>query len=140
MGKGKAYLRRIRNIDKDINRRLAEIETLKRDLTTMGSMDYAKDKVQASSPKGANYERVVDKLVDRETEVLKEIDELVDLRREASQIISQMADPVERDVLHFYYIEGMTWEQTAEAAHVTDRHVYRVHGRALISFEEVLYF
>lgn len=138
MGKAKRYLRTIRGIDKDINRRLAEIDHLKRDLTTMGSMDYAKDKVQAPAKNGANYERIIDKLVDLEQEVMKEIDALIDLRREAAALIQMVQDPAERDVLHYYYVEGLTWEQTAEAAHISDRHVYRVHGRALISFDEVL--
>jgi DNA-directed RNA polymerase specialized sigma24 family protein len=37
-----------------------------------------------------------------------------------------------REVLELYYLDGYTWEQVAETMDMSDRHVKRLHGIALL--------
>ena len=135
--KAKAFLRKIRDTDRRIERKLAELDQIRRDLTGMKAIDYSKQKFDGGDPAGAHHENVVAKLISEEEAVTEMIDWLSDMRREACEVIDRMDNSTEAAVLFYYYIKRCTWSQTAEQAHVVERHVYRVHGTALQNFEKL---
>lgn len=50
--------------------------------------------------------------------------------------IEAMADKDERTLLYLHYIEGLSFDRTAEEMEFSRRHVLRIHGRALAHFME----
>lgn len=138
MGKAKEFLRDVRRMELSVQRKLVQLDKIRRDMTSIKAVDYSKEKLDAGDPAGAHYETLMAKLIEEEARLNETIDSLSDLRAEAVRIIDRMDDKTEAAVLSFYYIGGMTWEETAEKAYVSLRSVYYIHGRALYHFEELM--
>ena len=65
--------------------------------------------------------QTVDKIVDLQAEVNKEIAVLVDLIAEIHTKIEQLENPTERAVLTERYINVKSWEEIAESIGYSDR-------------------
>ena len=52
-----------------------------------------------------------------------------------SDVISDLEDTREWRVMLYHYIAGMTWSQIADEIGYSERHVQRLHGRALAHLE-----
>lgn len=48
--------------------------------------------------------------------------------------LDQMTDQIEREVLRYRYVDGLTWEQIADRMSYSRRNITRIHGRALQHF------
>lgn len=68
---------------------------------------------------------------DLEEKINKEIDLLVELKKEIRGVISTVEDTDERLVLKYRYIHNYTWEQIGNELHADSRTVRRWHGSAL---------
>ena len=71
------------------------------------------------------------KIADLTAEINREIDRLVDLRREIEKTISAVQDDTLRELLRFRYIDGEKWETIAIKMHYSFRNVLIKHGVAL---------
>lgn len=71
------------------------------------------------------------KIADLTAEINREIDKLVDLRREIEKTISAVQDDTLRELLRFRYIDGEKWETIAIKMHYSFRNVLIKHGVAL---------
>ena len=71
------------------------------------------------------------KIADLTAEINREIDRLVDLRREIEKTISAVQDDTLRELLRFRYIDGRTFEEVAVRMHYSYQWVCILHGRAL---------
>lgn len=63
--------------------------------------------------------------------------EIIKAKREIRQVehkIFNLEDSRYVALLHCYYIDAMTWEQTALVLHYSSQHLRRLHGRALQAF------
>lgn len=127
----KTYLRKARELDTLVHTKLSEIDRL-RELAECLSSPRMGDKV--SSNKGNTSMRTVDKIVDLQAEVDKEIAVLVDLIAEIHTKIEQLENPTERAVLTERYINVKSWEEIAEIIGYSDRNTRYLHGRALLNF------
>ena len=78
--------------------------------------------------------QTVDKIVDLQAEVNKEIAVLVDLIAEIHTKIEQLENPTERAVLTERYINVKSWEEIAEIIGYSDRNTRYLHGKALLNF------
>ena len=72
----KEYLKRIRKLDRDIDRKLYEFETLKKRRAYISGMDYTADRVQTSSD-GEGFTRISDKLIDLQREINSETSTMI---------------------------------------------------------------
>lgn len=127
----KTYLRKARELDTLVHTKLSEIDRL-RELAECLSSPRMGDKV--SSNKGNTSMQTVDKIVDLQAEVDKEIAVLVDLIAEIHTKIEQLENPTERAVLTERYINVKSWEEIAEIIGYSDRNTRYLHGRALLNF------
>ena len=127
----KTYLRKARELDTLVHTKLSEIDRL-RELAECLSSPRMGDKV--SSNKGNTSMQTVDKIVDLQAEVNKEIAVLVDLIAEIHTKIEQLENPTERAVLTERYINVKSWEEIAEIIGYSDRNTRYLHGKALLNF------
>ena len=73
----------------------------------------------------------VSKAADLAAEIDREIDKLADLRRDIEAAIRTVEDSVLRELLERKYIDGIRWEEVAEAMSRDIRWIFRLHGKAL---------
>lgn len=127
----KRYLRQARDLDMLIHTKQAEQARL-RELAEGLSSPTMGDRVAAS--KGNTSMQTVDKIVDLQAEIDKEIAELVDMIAEVHAKIERLLDPTEKAVLTERYINGRSWEEIAEIINYSERNTKYIHGRALKNF------
>lgn len=127
----KAYLRKARELDTLVHTKLSEIDRL-RELAECLSSPKLGERVTSS--KGNTSMQTVDKIVDLQAEIDKEIAELVELITEIHAKIEQLSDTAEKAVLTERYINGRSWEEIAGIIGYSDRNTRYLHGRALLNF------
>ena len=95
----------------------------------------------AGAHSGAPYDRIGEltaKIVDREREINRDIDALVELQREISGNIALVSDDKLRLLLELRYINCLTFERIACEMNYSYMQVCRLHGKALKEFEKML--
>lgn len=130
----KEYFAQIRKTDRLINRLDSTIATLRSSLTSTGSQ-LKQDKVQTSGPKNT-LEETITKIIDLEAKINARIDELVDLKNTTMKAIQSLPDFDQQNVLIARYIDGKKWLDIAFDLNFSISQVYKIHGKALISFSE----
>lgn len=80
---------------------------------------------------GSPIERPMDKVLEIEEEINKEIDELQEVCRDIKTVLGQLEDDTLRLLMEYRYIDGLTWEQVAVKMHYGFQWVCKLHGRAL---------
>ena len=126
----KEYLRQAYRLDQKINSDLEEVSAL-REMANSVSSPQLGERVQTSHNGDAPYVRCLEKIIALEDKINKEIDLLVDLKKEIRVVISTVEDTDERMVLKYRYVHNYTWEQIGNELHADARTVRRWHGRAL---------
>lgn len=76
-------------------------------------------------------ERPMDKVLEIDEEINREIDTLQTIRQEIREALNQLEDENLKLLMEYRYIDGMTWEQIAVKMHYGFQWVYKLHGRAL---------
>lgn len=127
----KAYFRKARELDTLVHTKLNEIDRL-RELAECLSSPKLGERVTSS--KDNTSMQTVDKIVDLQAEVDKEMAVLVDLIAEMHTKIEQLENPTERAVLTERYINVKSWEEIAEIINYSERNTKYIHGRALKNF------
>lgn len=132
----KQYLRQIRTLNRRIDSLLAQKDRIKQMAEGASGVCYDTVKVQTSlNPH--RQEHAVYRLIELEERITDEIDRYIDMREEAERRILRIQSQTEQAVLRNYYLTGLTWEQVAELMSYDLRYLFKLHGRALISFERV---
>lgn len=127
----KKFLQEVRQMDRRIDARQERLDRIRARLEA-GRMSSV-----TGMPRGgrSDWADTADRLIDLEQRVNSTIREMCRWKRLAQAAIDRIDDSRLRDVLEYYYIDGMTWEQVAEAMGYSDpRFVFRLHGRALQAF------
>jgi DNA-directed RNA polymerase specialized sigma subunit len=73
----------------------------------------------------------VAKIVDLQAEINRDIDRLVDLKREMVRLINAVDNTEYQTLLELRYLCFKTWEQIAVDMGYNVRHVYRLHDEAV---------
>mgnify|MGYP000914522456 CR=1 FL=1 len=125
----KAYLGQAYRIDQRINSKIEQVVAL-RELATKATSTL-KD-----TPKGKNHnnhsmEAVIVKMADLEAEINRDIDTLLDLKKELITVIKQISNPEYQTLLELRYLCFKTWEQIAVDMGYGLRYIHKLHGRAL---------
>ena len=126
----KAYLKQYRSLDVDISQKLDEIERLKslvgKITTTISDMPRG-----SSSIYKAGDAAIVDKIVDLEAEINRDMKGLIKLREQIMTAIMAVDDANLRQLLIYRYVEGRTFEDIACTMQYSWRWVCALHGQAL---------
>ena len=132
--RAKEYFVQIRKTDRLIQRLTDTVNTLRSGLTSQ-NYELKPDKVQTSGPKDTLGETIV-KIMSLEDDINARIDELVDLKNATLKAIQILPDFDQQNVLIARYIDGKKWLDIAFDLNFSISQVYKIHGKALISFSE----
>lgn len=130
-------MQQLRKADLIISQRIQEKADLRARLSSIGSFDYAKDRVQTSVSNDASYVRQIEKIIDLENDIDSLINEYTDLKH---RIIGQLHDLNSIDqirVLYKRYVLGENFEQIAVDFNFSIRNVYKIHSRGLQEFQKI---
>jgi DNA-directed RNA polymerase specialized sigma subunit len=59
----------------------------------------------------------------------------IKLYENIAEQIEKLPNTNEKDVLFFRYIKGLDWYEIAEKMSFTERHIHRLHGKALVHLQ-----
>ena len=131
----KEVLNKIRKIDMMIDFKCEQVETLRSRLTSLGSLSTG-DKVQSSLDPD-KFTNTMSKIIELEEKINADIDELVDLKRDAMDCIEKLNNDVEKLVLYKRYFNNKSFEQISVEMGYSWRQIHRIHGSALKNFDKV---
>ena len=80
---------------------------------------------------GSRVERPMDKVMEIEAQITREIDELYTVHQEIKGTLSQLEDENLKLLMEYRYIDGLTWEQVAVEMNYSYMQICRLHGKAL---------
>ncbi len=134
MSSAKRYLQKIRKLDRMIEQRIKERDSL-RQFDGVTAIAYDKDPVQTSPKGNAPFESTVEKLIALEQELDRLIDEYVTLKDKIIGEIHELNNTNYITLLYKRYVEYKTFELIAVEMHYTYDWVREMHGYALLEFE-----
>lgn len=133
----KEYLNQVPRLDTIIDLKLAQVERLK-------SLRERVTTIMSDTPKGGGCGDRVVEITNRiwalEEEINRDIDRLVDMRKEREAVIDTVQDATLRDLLTYRYIHGCKWECVAkkigQTIHMTK---IKLHPKALDAIKNTIY-
>lgn len=132
----KRYLQQIRRLDTKINRDIEELHRLKAMVTKI--TPTLKQDVVSGGGSQDKLSDAVEKIIDLEAEINREIDCFVDARKAVTATIDKVEDARLHKVLSMRYVQFKTWEQIACDMGVSYQWVCHLHGEALQDVEKIL--
>ena len=131
----KEYLRQIYEIQHHIKRIEQRKAAIEADLYSVKAITIAPDRVMSS----VNNDRLVN-LIAKHDRVVKRLEKeklrLLSKRQKIMWEIEKVPEPYKTLLCERYEL-CLTWEQIAVDMNVSVRHVYNLHGRALLEFEKL---
>ena len=124
----KEFLSQARDADRRIDEAMERLERMRAKLEA-GRMSNI-----TGMPRGGavDWTETADRVIELEKRVNSRIREMVRQKQAAMDAIARVEEARLREVLELYYLDGYTWEQVAEQMDMSDRHVKRLHGIALL--------
>ena len=129
----KEYLSQARYLDARINTKIKQLEAL----NTLASSATSVLTGMPHSPNKATSKMadIVDKIVDLQAEINRDIDALVDLKGEMRSKLEMVPAEDYKAILEMRYLCFMSWEQIASNLGLSVPYTYKLHDRALKGFE-----
>ena len=124
----KEFLRKAREVDRRVDQAQERVERIRARLES-GRLNRL-----TGMPRGGSgdWTQTADRLIELEQRVNEQTRELVRWNLAAMDAIEQVEEMRLREVLELYYIDCFTWGMVAERMGMSDRHVKRLHGIALL--------
>lgn len=125
----KEYLSQAYRLDQRINSKIEQVASLNELATKCTSTLTGMPR----NPNRANSTMAdaVGKIIDLQNEINRDIDRLVDLKREIVTVIKAIQNPEYQTLLEKRYLCFLTWEKIAVDMGYDLRWLYRIHKRAL---------
>lgn len=131
----KEFLQQIEKLDKLIENKNIEAQQW-REMARNTSPILTADKVQ-STHNPLKIQDAICKYIDLENEINKDIDNLIDIKKDVLSVIEQLSAK-EYDVLHKIYVQFLTYDEAAYFCKQSKSWVTTVHGRALVHVQNIL--
>ena len=125
----KEYLGQAYRLDQRINSKLEQVMSL-RDLATKATSTLS-DVAPSGTRNVHRMEDIIVKIVDLENEINRDIDNLVDLKREMVSVIKAVSNTELQTLLELRYLCFKTWEQIAVIMGYDLRYIHKLHNRAV---------
>lgn len=132
----KEYMERARYLDMQINSKIEQVRSLN-ELATKVTTVYS-DMPHSPNRNTSRMEETVVKIIDLESEIDRDIDALVNLKREIMRVVNRIEPAEYRTILEMRYLQFKKWEQIALLMSKDLRWVYRMHGRALNEVQKII--
>ena len=125
----KDYLLQARYLDERITSKTQQIASLN-DLATKCTSTFS-DMPRNPNHGGSRLEDCIIKIIDLEDSLKKDIEKLVDLKREIMGVIKAVPNVEYQTLLEKRYLCFITWEQIAVDMNYSIQHIHRMHSSAL---------
>ena len=122
------YLSRYRRLNQRIDRLLEEQSRWREKAMRITPV---LSPVPGGGGSGSPIERPMDKVLEIDAEINREIDELQIVRQEIRAALNQLEDENLKLLMEYRYINGLTWEQIAVKMNYSYMQICRLHGKAL---------
>lgn len=115
---------------------IAEIKQLENELERWRSRaELVGVNINRIGGKGGKRERPEDVLVELQDILLSALVAAATTRRQIAAVFNSVTDDRLKLLLHYRYIDGLTWEQVADKLNLDYRWTLRLHQRALDAIE-----
>ena len=125
----KEYLSQAYHLDKRIDSKIEQLKAL--NLLATKCTSTLSDMPKSQSISNSRLEDTVVKIVDLQEEINRDIDRLVDLKREIMGVIKAVPNVEYQTILEKRYLCFISWEQIAVDMNYSMQHVHRMHSAAL---------
>lgn len=122
------YLSRYRRLNERIDRLLEE-QSRWREMAL--KITPVLSQTPGGGESGSPIERPMDKVLEIDEEIKREIEELQTVRQGIRSALDQLEDEKLKLLMEYRYIDGMTWGQIAVEMHYSYMQICRLHGKAL---------
>jgi hypothetical protein len=126
----KDFLSQAYRIDQRINSKIEQVQSL-RDLAAKATATLSDIPPSKGSRNFHRMEDLIAKMVDLESEINADIDNLIDLKIEIVATIKRVENPELQTLLELRYLCFKTWEQIAVDMNYGIDNIYRLHRSAL---------
>ena len=128
------YLRQIAVLDSRLKQKMALVVEMKSTASGLKGVAYDTDRVQTSHDD--RMAGMMAKIIDLEYEIMDESVELIRLRKAIADKIMLIGNEKYEKVLFYRYVNRLTFQTIAIEMECDIRHVFRIHGKALRTFEK----
>ena len=125
----KAYLSQARHLDTRIKSKLQQVDSLN-ELATNCSLILT-GMPRSPSASNSRMAEAITKIVDLQNEINRDIDKLVELKREIMGVIKAVQNPDFQTILEKRYLCFLSWEKIAVDMDYDLRYVHKLHTQAL---------
>ena len=129
----KEYLSQAYWLDRRIDSKLEQLSAL-RDTTTTATA-VMNDTPVSHTRNVFSLQDTIAKIVDMESELDRDIDTLVDLKRDLMKQIKDVKNPEHQTLLELRYLCFKSWDYIADAMGYGINNVFKMHAKALRSFK-----
>ena len=130
----KQYLKELKRLDTCINQKMQEKAALY--TSTIGAARTDNDRVQTSGT-GDTMPDLIQRIIDLEAEIDKEIDNFVSKKHKIINQIQALANETYISLLYKRYVEFKRLEEVAVEMNYTYQYIVELHGHALKQFQHL---
>ena len=134
--KAELYLKNIRIVEKNLKNKRDELEALRYRASGAGGIRYDKDKVQTSP--GDYLAMAIADIVEIEKQIEEDESSVEDLKGQAYAIVRKIELPEHRTIIEWFYLNGISMNETAERMNMSERAAYYLKEDALESFGQIM--
>ena len=127
----KEYLSQAYRLDKRIDSKIEQLKSL--NLLATKCTSTLSDMPKSQSISNSRLEDTVVKIVDLQEEINRDIDSLVDLKRDIVRTIKSVQNPDYQIILALRYLCFKTWEEIAVQMNCSIDNVFKIRKNALKS-------
>lgn len=127
----KEYLSQAYRLDKRIDSKIEQLKSL--NLLATKCTSTLSDMPKSQSISNSRLEDTVVKIVDLQEEINRDIDSLVDLKRDIVRTIKSVQNPEYQMILELRYLCFKTWEEIAVQMNCSIDNVFKIRKNALKS-------
>ena len=129
----KEYLMKAYRMDMRISSKLRQVDSLN-DLAVRATATVS-DMPGNPSKDPHKMENIIVMIVDLQQEIGKDIEDLLNMKRDIMERIGKLEDPEQQMILELRYIDCRAWEQIADDMDFSMNNVFVLHREALENFE-----
>lgn len=131
----KEYLRQARRLKISIKSKREYINQM---YELCGLKSPVNDDVRVMGGEKKGFPHIVEAIVDLTAEIDSQLIELAAMHKDIIFGIGTIEDTNQRTAMELYYLNCHTWEEVAEIMGLSDRHLRRLHGEALVIVDKII--
>ena len=134
--KAEEYLKRIRIRDRALKSKRDELDALRYKASGAGAIRYDKDQVQTTPQDYLSL--AMDDIIKIEEQIESDEAVLEEMKGNAYTTVRMIPQADHRIIIEWYYLNGLSMNQTADKMNIAERTAYYLRDDALDSFGKVM--